>query len=167
MTVSFEAIAEAICAECGGKCCREAHPPLSPHRAAILQAWGIPSSAFESNGYTRLRSRDDGLCVMCAGGRCMIHAVKPETCVAGPFTFDVSDHTLRIFLKRESLCPLVPYLKADAAAYEAQFRAAAKRLAELVRALPARELDVINAIPEPETELVAEIPIERSEVAGP
>lgn len=107
-----------------------------------------------------MKAGHDGTCIMCTDGRCRIHAVKPETCVAGPFTFDVAGNTLRLFLKRESICPLVPYLKADDVAYQTQCRMAEKNLADLVRSLPLHELDVINAIPEPETDLVAEIPLD-------
>lgn len=160
MTGSFEALAEAICATCGGRCCYDAHPPLSPGRIAILREKGVPATAFECNGYTRMKSDRDGLCIMCVDGRCRIHAVKPETCRAGPFTFDVADNKLRLFLKHESICPLVPYLKADEHAYESQFRNAATILADLARSLPSHELDAINAIPEPETDLVAEIPLD-------
>jgi len=114
-----------------------------------------------------MKARDDGLCIMCNGGRCRIHAIKPETCMAGPFTFDVTDHTLRIFLKRESLCPLVPYLKMDEDAYKNQFQMAVRSLTALVRSLPAPELEVISNIPEPETDLVAEIPLDLEEAGTP
>jgi len=159
MMQSFEETAEAICAECGGRCCHEAHPPLSPARLAEFRARGVPLSVAEFDGYTRMKSHDDGMCIMCSGGKCRVHAFKPETCVAGPFTFEVQDHTLHLFLKHESICPLVPYLKADGDAYAAQFRIAVKSLMALVRSLPCDELEVINRIPEPETELVAEIPL--------
>lgn len=159
MTEPFETIAEAICAACGARCCHGAHPPLSPGRISLLLEEGIPACAFESPGYTRMRSGDDGICIMCSGGRCRIHAVKPETCTAGPFTFDVTDHTLRIFIKKETICPLVCFLKGDRAAYDTQYRMAVESLTTLVRSLPAPELDVINMIPEPETDLVAEIPL--------
>ncbi|HOT04394.1 MAG TPA: YkgJ family cysteine cluster protein [Methanolinea sp.] len=167
MSVSFEETAEAICAECGGKCCHEAHPPLSPARMDEFRARGVPLSVAEFDGYTRMKSHDDGMCIMCSGGKCRVHAFKPETCIAGPFTFEVHDHTLRLFLKHETICPLVPYLKANADAYAAQFRMAVKSLIVLVRSLPAQELDVINRIPEPETELVAEIPITSREGKTP
>lgn len=134
----------------------------------MMRARGIPPSASGSGGYTRMRSRDDGLRLMCRNGRCMVHAIKPETCVAGPFTFDVTGNTLRIFPKRESIRPPVPCLKAGAAAYEAHFRAAAESLSgRLARALPAREPDAINAIPEPGTGLVAEAPVQASGVEDP
>lgn len=161
MNASFEERAEAICAECGGRCCYDAHPPLTPGKVAELRAKGVPPSVIEYTGYTRMKAHDDGMCVMCSGGRCRIHAFKPDTCVAGPFTFDVQDHTLRLFLKDESLCPLVPYLVADPEAYATQYQKAVKSLTSLVRSLPADDLDAINRIPEPDTTLVAEIPLEQ------
>lgn len=160
MMRSFEETAEAICAECGGRCCHEAHPPLSPARMEEFRARGVPLSVAEFAGYTRMKSHDDGMCILCRSGKCRVHAFKPETCVAGPFTFEVQDHTLRLFLKHESVCPLVPYLKADEIAYASQFRMAVRSLTALVRSLPAHELDAINRIPEPETDLVAEILLE-------
>lgn len=96
---------------------------------------------------------------MFSGGRCRIHSAKPETCVAGPFTFEVTDQTLSLFLKRESACPLVKYLKEDPEAYQEQYREAVRRLVRLARSLPRTELDVISRIPEPETDLVAGIPL--------
>ncbi len=143
-----------------GGCCFEARPPLSQERIDILMKNGVPGEAIEFEGYKRLRLKPDGYCLLFRDGKCSIHSIKPETCVAGPFTFDVQDHTLRLFLKHESICPLVPYLMADADAYAAQFRMAVKSLMVLVRSLPGQELDVINRIPEPETELVAEIPLD-------
>ena len=44
---------------------------------------------------------------MLNGGKCGIHAIKPETCRAGPFTFDVKGDTIEIFLKFEEICPVV------------------------------------------------------------
>lgn len=151
--------AEAICAACGGVCCREAHPPLSGERVRALLDAGVARDAIEFAGYLRLGCREDGMCVLFSGGKCQAHAVKPETCLAGPFTFDVSGHTIRIFLKRESICPLAACLRRDPAWYESQYRTAAERLTRLVRLLPRGELAAIAAIPEPETDLVAEIPL--------
>lgn len=159
MVSPFEERAGAICAACGGRCCRDANPPVSADRFAALRGLGIGKDDIEYAGYTRLRSRKDGMCVMFSGGRCRIHSAKPETCVAGPFTFEVTDQTLSLFLKRESACPLVKYLKEDPEAYQEQYREAVRRLVRLARSLPRTELDVISRIPEPETDLVAGIPL--------
>ncbi|OPX74605.1 MAG: hypothetical protein A4E44_01911 [Methanosaeta sp. PtaB.Bin018] len=77
--------------------------------------------------------------------------------MAGPFTFDMLGATLRIFLKRESICPMVRILKADKLAYDWLFEVSKEMIIDLVRALPASELEEILKIEEPETDLVAEI----------
>jgi hypothetical protein len=159
MDSTFEERAGAICAACGGKCCRNANPPVSADRFEALRELGIGKDDVEYAGYTRLKSQEDGMCVMFSGGRCRIHSAKPETCVAGPFTFEVTDHTLSLYLKREASCPLVKYLKEDPEAYQAQYREAVRRLVRLIRSLPSVEVEAISRIPEPETDLVAGIPL--------
>jgi hypothetical protein len=97
---------------------------------------------IEQNGYRRLKVREDG------------------TCRAGPFTFDIHDGKLEIFLKKESICPLVGHLKYYPEAYRQQYEHAVQNLASLVQALPACELSEILKVDEPETEKVAEIPLQ-------
>jgi len=167
MTQEFEDAASAICACCGARCCREARPPLSPRRIALLLEKGVCPGDIEYAGYYRIRAREDGLCAMCSGGRCRIHGYKPETCRAGPFTFDVEGGTVRVYLKHDSLCPLVPALKADPERYGEQFRSAVGNILALARSLPPDELAVISAIPEPDCDLVAEIPLDPGRHGGP
>jgi hypothetical protein len=162
----FENTASAICARCGAKCCHEARPPLSPARIALLLENGVSPGDIEHAGYFRIRTREDGMCIMCSGGKCRIHAFKPETCRAGPFTFDVERGRVRIFLKHDSLCPLVPFLKADPVMYAAQFRLAVENILSLARSLAPDELAVISAIPEPDCDLVAEIPFDDGSSGG-
>jgi len=163
----FENTASAICARCGAKCCHEARPPLSPRRVALLLERGVSPGDIEYAGYHRIRVREDGMCVMCSGGRCRIHDFKPETCRAGPFTFDVEGKTLRVFLKHDFLCPLVPVLKENPEMYREHFQAAVENLLALARSLGPDELDVISAIPEPDCDLVAEIALEPGNPGGP
>jgi uncharacterized protein len=92
-------------------------------------------------------------------GKCTIHAIKPETCRAGPFTFDVKDDQIQIFLKFESLCPIVGLLKEVPAAYNQQYEQSIRNITHLVANLSTKELEVINGIDEPETEKVADIPM--------
>ncbi|MDH7510306.1 MAG: YkgJ family cysteine cluster protein [Methanolinea sp.] len=167
MNPEFEDTAGAICARCGAKCCHEARPPLSPQRIAILLENGVSPSDIEYAGYHRIRTQKNGMCVMCSGGKCRIHAFKPETCRAGPFTFDVEGETVRIFLKHDSLCPLVPLLKADPVMYDVQFRVAVNNILSLARSLEPDGLAVISAIPEPDCDLVAEIPLVLGNSGGP
>jgi uncharacterized protein len=151
--------AEEICGSCGGHCCTGACPPLCDERIRIILAHGDFSDCIEKNGYRRIRTKENGECSMFDKGRCIIHAFKPETCVAGPFTFDVTGDSLQIFLKTEGICPLVPHLRASAGMYEMQFRRAVEHISRLIAALPESELRVISQIPEPDTDLVAIIPL--------
>lgn len=113
---------------------------------------------FEYTGYKRLKARKNGVCILFKRGTCRIHAVKPETCRAGPFTFDVKGDVIEIFLKYESICPLVQLLKATPEAYRQQYDLAAQSISHLVSNLTQDEIDAICSIDEPETEKVAEIP---------
>lgn len=154
-----EALSQA-CNEChlvGGCCCFEARPPLSQERIDILLRNGVSANAVEFAGYKRLRLKPDGFCVLFQDGKCSIHSIKPETCVAGPFTFDMKGNTLQIFIKRESICPMVRFLKANRKAYDGLFETSVERIIELVNKVPAEEMAEILKIDEPETDLVAEI----------
>jgi len=140
-----------------GGCCFEARPPLSQERIEILRRNGVPEEAIEFQGYWRLRAGPDGYCVLFKDGRCGIHSIKPESCVAWPFTFDIKDGALQIFLKREAICPMVRFLKSSPRAYQAMFETAVAMITHLARSIPAEEMQEILKIDEPETDLVAEI----------
>jgi uncharacterized protein len=153
-----EALSQA-CNECYlvGGCCFEARPPLSQERIDILLKNGVSENAVEFEGYRRLRLKPDGFCVLFQDGKCSVHSIKPETCVAGPFTFDIKGNTLQIFIKRESICPMVRFLKANRKAFDGLFETSVERIIELVNKVPAEEMAEILKIDEPETDLVAEI----------
>jgi len=120
----------------------------------------VPEVSFEWRGYRAIRTREDGTCIFCTGNKCSIHTIKPETCRAGPFTFDVKGDVIEIFLKYETICPVVGLLRAEPEAYAHQFALAKKSIAHLVRNLREEELEAICRIEEPDTEKVAEIPRE-------
>ena len=150
------------CDDChlAGGCCFEARPPLSQKRIDILMENGVSADAIEFVGYKRLRLRQDGFCVLFRDGKCSIHDIKPETCVAGPFTFDIKGDMLHIFLKRESICPMVRFLRANRKAYDALFETSVEKIMDLIRSVPEEEMAQILQIDEPETDLVAEIRLE-------
>jgi hypothetical protein len=150
--------AETICLRCSGQCCNDAHPPISEHCYRRLLAEGVPGDAFERKGYRYLRTRRDGTCTFRTGGKCAIHTIKPETCRAGPFTFDVKGDVIEIFLKFEKICPIVCLFKEVPEAYEQQYTLAVKNITHLVSNLTDEEINVICRIEESETEKVAEIP---------
>jgi uncharacterized protein len=148
-----------ICRSCGARCCIGACPPLSDERIRIILSNGDFTDRIERNGYRRIRTKENDECSMLEDGRCVIHGFKPETCAAGPFTFDVGDHAIRIFLKKENLCPIVPHLKASREIYRVQYERALDNISRLVASLPEDELRIISSIDEPDTELVATIPL--------
>ena len=150
------------CDDChlAGGCCFEARPPLSQKRIDILMENGVSADAIEFVGYKRLRLRQDGFWVLFRDGKCSIHDIKPETCVAGPFTFDIEGDMLQIFLKRESICPMVRFLRANRKAYDALFETSVEKIMDLIRSVPEEEMAQILQIDEPQTDLVAEIRLE-------
>jgi hypothetical protein len=144
--------------ECGGHCCDEAHPPITKNRYDQLIAAGVPDACFENAGYLRIRTHPDGTCILMQDHKCTCHQIKPETCRAGPFTFDVEGNTIRIFLKHASICPIVPLLKEEPEAYRQQYDQAVTHIIHLVAHLTDAEIAAINRIDEPDTDKVAEIP---------
>ncbi|OPY38498.1 MAG: Flagellin N-methylase [Methanoregula sp. PtaU1.Bin051] len=150
--------AEEICTRCGGRCCDFAQPPISRSCYERLVAAGISPDSFEYRGYRRLQVKNNGECVLSKDGKCSIHSIKPETCRAGPFTFDLKGDMIEIYLKFESLCPIVRLLKEEPEAYARQYEVAVHNIARLVQNLTDDELATICRIEEPETELVALIP---------
>jgi Fe-S-cluster containining protein len=155
----WDDLAALVCEECGGRCCIEAQPPLTAQRIQKLQAMGCSADAIDPQRYKKIRSNGDGYCAMYQKGRCLVHRVKPETCIAGPFTFDVRDNIIELFLKKESICPLVALLKGRADEYARQYALACENICTLVEHLPAEELREILRIEEPETERVGAIPL--------
>lgn len=158
LTEDWFLLAEEICKQCGGHCCRGAHPPVSRSCSDRLTAAGVPPGMFEYHGYKRLRVKENGECILSEQGTCRIHAVKPETCRAGPFTFDVSGDVIGIYLKYESICPLVKLFKEIPEAYQLQYDLAVKSITHLVSNLTQDEIDAICSIDEPDTEKVSEVP---------
>jgi uncharacterized protein len=153
------------CAKCdiGGRCCFEARPPLTEERIRILMDNGVRPDQIDriGAGYKRLGTRPDGFCTLFKDGRCSIHSVKPETCIAGPFTFDVKGAVLEIYLKREKICPMVAFLKENRKVYDELFEAAVENIMKLLDGIPQSELAEIIKIDEPDTDIVAEIRLKR------
>ena len=149
---------EEICFRCGGHCCTDAHPPISGRCYERLTGAGVSPEHFERDGYLRIRVRENGTCTLSQDGKCMIHSLKPETCRAGPFTFDVKGEIIEIFLKEETICPMVSVLRDVPEAYRQQYERAVESIARLVSRLTDEELEAICRIEEPDTVKVAEIP---------
>jgi Fe-S-cluster containining protein len=149
--------AETLCLECGAICCYEAHPPVSSSCYERLTSAGISPDNFEFTGYTRLKTKPNGDCILLEHDKCRVHAVKPETCRAGPFTFDVHHDMIVMYLKHETICPVVRLLKESPKAYRQQYERAVQSITHLVQNLTEDEISAVCKIDEPETEKVAEV----------
>lgn len=165
-TYSFD-----VCSECKLMCCQGAYPPLTAKRkkiiSAYLQTQGTSSAGvFVEGAYSHPVADAQEYCVLYNKdtGKCRVHAVKPETCVAGPITFDINFQAGKVewFLKKGSICAFAQKLYADGAKFKEHFEAAKPEITRLICELDAEALRAILKIPEPETFKVGEneLPLE-------
>jgi len=154
-----------VCSKCRLNCCKDAKPPVTLKRRKIIEnylaAQGLRiEKPFDNTTYTFLRETSEGFCILFdkETGKCLVHSVKPETCVAGPITFDINLQTGKIewFLKSESICSLAGVLYNDGKALEKHLSSAKKELQTLVHELDAKELCAILKIEEPESFKIGE-----------
>jgi len=154
-----------VCSKCKFNCCQDARPPITRKRKKIIEkylaAQGLRiEKPFDNATYTFLRETTGGFCILFnkETGECLVHSVKPETCVAGPIIFDINIQTGKIewFLKSESICPLAAVLYKDKEALEKHLSSAKIELQTLVHELDAKALCAILKIEEPETFKIGE-----------
>jgi Fe-S-cluster containining protein len=105
--------------------------------------------------YVFPRLDKDGYCVFHdrKTRKCLVHSVKPETCVAGPITFDINGKTEKIewFIKKERICPLAKHVYENRAVLQIHLGSAKKEVSRLVKQLGSEELCAILRKNEPET----------------
>lgn len=110
---------------------------------------------FVHADYTFPREDVDGYCIFYDKNsrKCTIHPVKPETCVAGPVTFDVNKKTRKIewYLKMEKICPLAGAMFKNKRVLEKHLESAKKEIFRLVHELSPKALKIILKRDEPET----------------
>jgi len=154
-----------VCATCKKGCCNGVRPPITAKRRALIEnyldAEGERIEApFTGKVYTFPRETENGYCIFFNRGtkRCKIHPVKPETCVAGPITFDINPQTGKIewFLKMETICQLAGKLFRNEEALQRHMESAKREILNLVHDLKAVELQEILKIEEPETFKIGE-----------
>jgi uncharacterized protein len=159
-TYSFD-----VCSQCKSICCQDAKPPLTENRKKIIKN----TLKEQKTKIEKLFAKED-YCypavdelVFCRlfnkkTGKCSVHPFKPETCVAGPVTFDINFSTKKVewFLKKSELCAFAGVLYSDKAAFKVHLEAAKKELTDLIRQLGADELRAIVRIAEPQTFKVGE-----------
>jgi len=154
-----------ICSKCKFCCCKDARPPVTWKRRKIIENYLVVQGLriekpFVNVTYTFLRKTSEGFCILFdkKTGKCLVHSVKPETCVAGPVTFDINLQTGKIewFLKSESICPVAGILYKDKEALEKHLSSAKKELQTLIHELNVEALCTLLKIEEPETFKIGE-----------
>jgi len=115
---------------------------------------------FVKEDYIFPRENNEGFCVFFdkESRKCKIHPVKPETCVAGPVTFDINPATRKIewYLKMEKICPLAGKLYRNKEKLRKHLKSAKKEILKLIRELDSTALQTILKIEEPETFKIGE-----------
>ena len=154
-----------VCRECPDGCCTAVRPPLTDMRRRIILEYLSRNdirieNPFENGRYVYPREVEGGRCIFLDGStkRCKVHPVKPETCVAGPVTFDIDAKTGKIcwFLKTGEFCRLAAPLYKNSEAYVEHLRRAKREIRRLIQGLDADALRAILIIEEPDTIKVGE-----------
>jgi Fe-S-cluster containining protein len=167
----------AVCGQCKSICCQDAKPPLSRKRKKIIQEYLKKqkinvSEPFAKNYYSYPAIDEELYCRLFSRqtGKCIVHPVKPETCVSGPITFDINFKTKKVewFLKTSDLCAYAGSLFKNKSAFEEHFEVAKEQIINLIKQLSAEELRAIVNIDEPQTFKIGEdnLPLEVAKKLG-
>ncbi len=152
-----------VCGGCKTICCYGARPPLSRERIGIiekhLRSSGSTLELYEGE-YCSPRERTDGSCSLFDTnlGQCLVHQVKPETCLAGPITFDINTRTGKMewYLKTKDICPLAGVMAKDETLLNKHLSSARTELLHLVGQLEGSALRAILRIEEENTIKIGE-----------
>jgi Fe-S-cluster containining protein len=160
------------CSQCktGYSCCNDTTPPISRERRKIIEAYLKENKVrilnpFAKTGYVFPRISEDGYCVFHdkRTKKCLVHPVKPETCVAGPITFDINVKNQRIewYVKMEKICQLARVVYEDKELLRKHLESAKREILRLVKELDSEALKAILEKAEPETFKMGEDNVER------
>lgn len=154
-TCAFE-----VCCTCKRVCCQDAKPPLTLKRQKIIENYLKKQKIFIENPFSRERysfpSVDKlGFCLFYdkKTGKCLVHPVKPETCRAGPVTFDTNCQTGKVewYLKTPEICALAEMLYDNSDLFKEHFKVAREELLRLICELDTEALRALLKIDEPQT----------------
>jgi len=154
-----------VCIGCIPSCCRGVRPPLTVRRRQIIAAYLKEQGFHVENPFTQTeyifpREDAEGYCIFFdrKTKRCQIHPVKPETCVAGPVTFDINVKNKKIewHLKMEKVCSLAGAIGRDEEALKKHLDSAKREISRLVSELDSESLKAVLKIGEPETFKIGE-----------
>jgi hypothetical protein len=155
-----------ICDQCSlSACCQSTKPPLTVRRREIIDTYLKEQGFHVENPFTQTayffpREDAEGYCIFFdkKTKKCRIHPVKPETCVAGPITFDINMKNRKIewHLKMEKICPLAGAVGKNEKTLKKHLKSAKREILKLVGELDSKSLKAILKIEEPETFKIGE-----------
>ena len=154
-----------VCCMCKTICCQDAKPPLTKKRQKIIEDYLKTQKLqidkpFSHESYSFPSVDKLGFCVFYDKdtGKCVVHPVKPETCKAGPVTFDINCKTGKVewYLKKTLICAFAGALYADGVSFKEHFMAAREELRCLMCELDVEALRAILKIEEPQTFKIGE-----------
>lgn len=115
---------------------------------------------FTINRYSYPAVDSEGYCVFYekTTKKCIIHQVKPETCRAGPITFDINPSAGKVewFLKKRELCIFAPRLYQKREDFKEHFKIAKAEITRLICSIDSKALQAILEVEEPETFKIGE-----------
>jgi hypothetical protein len=138
----------------------DTRPPITSERRKVIETYLRKEKIKVENPFARKqyvfpRVDADGYCIFHDKRTklCLIHLVKPETCVAGPITFDINTKTRKIewHIKMEKICPLAGVVYKNKALLQKHLKSAKKETNRLVVELDSEALKAILKKDEPET----------------
>jgi Fe-S-cluster containining protein len=141
-------------------CCHDTTPPITRDRREIIERYLEEkriciADPFVKTEYVFPKLNPDGYCIFQdhKTRKCVIHSVKPETCVTGPITFDINAKTGKIewYMKMETLCHLAGVVYENKGLLKKHLASAKKEIRRLVEELDAEDLRAILKKQEPET----------------
>jgi len=116
---------------------------------------------FVQDGHMHPVSDEMGFCVFYNKntGRCLVHPVKPETCRAGPITFDINLRTRKVefYLKKSKLCAFAGIIYENTEKFQEHFKVAKEEIMQLICDIDSDDLKDLLKIEEPQTFKFAEI----------
>jgi len=165
-----------VCSNCPNGCCRRVRPPLTQERKKVilsfLEANNIKmTDPFEEREYSYPKETAEGYCIFWnkTSRKCQVQPVKPETCVAGPVTFDINSRTGKIewWLKKETVCPLAGALYKRREDLSYHMKSAKTEILRLVKGLSQEALHTIVTIQEPDTFKIDEDSLDHKSIVAP
>ncbi len=155
-----------VCTPCKLICCQGANPPITQNRKEIitnyLKSNNISSKdIFVQDGHLHPSSDTEGFCIFYnkETRKCTIHPVKPETCKAGPVTFDINLSTCKVefYLKKYEICAFAKVIYENKEKFKEHLDAAKEEIIKLIADLNTNDLKDLLTIDEPHTFKVDEI----------